>query len=355
MEKRIMRAKVAFFYLCPQKNKSMPHFSIIVPVYNRPAEVAELLESLVRQTCTDFEVVLVEDGSTLPCEEVSARFADRIRIRYFAKANSGRSLTRNYGMERAEGRYFVFFDSDCILPPDDFPILCHALDASPVDSYGGPDRAHSSFSPLQKAVNYAMTSFLTTGGIRGRKRGLERFTPRTFNMGFSREVYEHVGGFRDMFGEDIDLSTRIRQAGYSSMLIPEAYVYHKRRISLPAFFRQAHTFGMARIGLCRLHPGSLRLVHLLPSLFLLGSLALLLLALLWTPWFLAPLLLYLSALFGEALYLTRSLRIAFSAVIASLVQLTAYGSGFLRAAAAQCLFRRPPDTEKLLAKRYKRT
>ena len=228
-------------------------FSIIIPVYNRPKEVEELLESLSAQTCKNFEVVLVEDGSTVKCDGVAAAYKDKIEVNYFFKPNSGRSLTRNYGMEHAKGDYFVFFDSDCIIPPCYFETLSRELDAHYTDCYGGPDKAHESFTVLQKAISHSMTSFLTTGGIRGRKKGLEKFTPRTFNMGFSREVYDKVGGFKDMFGEDIDLSLRIREAGFRTELFTDLYVYHKRRVSLKSFHRQVNTFGRARIDLYRQH------------------------------------------------------------------------------------------------------
>ncbi|MDE6540690.1 MAG: glycosyltransferase, partial [Muribaculaceae bacterium] len=187
----------------------MPEFSIIIPVYNRPDEVADLLDSLEAQTVRNFEVVLVEDGSTVPCrQQAEAAAARGLDVKYFAKDNEGRSIARNYGMERAAGRYFVFFDSDCVIPPTYFATLAQQLELRPLDCFGGPDAAHESFTDTQKAINFAMTSFLTTGGIRGGKVQLEKFVPRTFNMGFSTEVYRRVGGFREMFSEDIDMSTR---------------------------------------------------------------------------------------------------------------------------------------------------
>ena len=201
----------------------MPYFSIIIPVYNRPAEVEELAESLTLQTCKDFELILVEDGSTLPCSEVIEKYKEKITIRYFFKENSGRSLTRNWGMERAEGEYLVFFDSDCVIPPTYFQTVKATLDRQYTDCYGGPDRADDSFTGLQKAISFSMTSFLTTGGIRGSKKSLEKFTPRTFNMGFSRKVYREVGGFEDMFGEDIDLSLRIREAEFTTQLFSDVF------------------------------------------------------------------------------------------------------------------------------------
>ena len=250
----------------------MPYFSVIIPVYNRPDEVRELLESLSKQTLKDFEVLLIEDGSVNRCDTVAQEFDKDLNICYFYKENSGRSLTRNYGMERASGEYLIFFDSDCIIPERYFEIVKARLEEDYVDCFGGPDAAHSSFSNLQKAISYSMTSFFTTGGIRGGKKGMEKFTPRTFNMGFSKEVYKRVGGFKDMFGEDIDLSLRIQKAGFHTVLIRDAFVYHKRRVSFRSFYRQVSVFGRARVDLYLLHPESLKIVHLLPAAFVLGSL-----------------------------------------------------------------------------------
>lgn len=257
----------------------MPEFSIIIPVYNRPDEVADLLDSLEKQTVRNFEVVLVEDGSTVPCRQQADRALGRgLDVKYFAKDNEGRSIARNYGMERASGSYFVFFDSDCVIPPSYFETLARALSATPLDCFGGPDAAHESFSDTQKAINFAMTSFLTTGGIRGGKVQLEKFVPRTFNMGFSRRVYERVGGFREMFSEDIDMSTRIRRDDFSIGLLRDVPVWHKRRGNLGKFFRQVYVFGMSRITLHLLYPGSLKLVHTLPAVFVAGCVALLLMS-----------------------------------------------------------------------------
>ena len=215
-----------------------PFFSIIVPIYNRPDEARELLESLAAQTDRDFELVLVEDGSTRPCAAEVEAFRSRLTIHYIVKPNTGRSDSRNVGMRASHGAYLIFFDSDCIIPPDYFATVRRYLATEPADCFGGPDREHPSFTPTQKAISYAMTSFWTTGGIRGGRTNLEKFKPRTFNMGFSREVYERVGGFKDMYGEDIDLSLRIHQAGFTTRLYRDAYVYHKRRGNLRKFYRQ---------------------------------------------------------------------------------------------------------------------
>lgn len=321
----------------------MPRFSVIVPVYNRIDEVDDLLKSLSEQSCEDFEAVIVEDGSSQPCKDVISKYADKVDVKYYYKENEGRSIARNYGLDRATGDYFIFFDSDCVIPPDYFKTLSAALDRNPVDCFGGPDAAHESFSTTQKAINYSMTSFLTTGGIRGGKVQLEKFVPRTFNMGYSRKVWEKVGGFREMFSEDIDMSTRIRQAGFSIGLIREAFVYHKRRVNMKLFARQVYVFGMSRITLKLLYPDSLKLVHTLPAVFVLGSLMLIALACLVSWWFITPLLAYFLAIFITALISTKSLIIACKALPASIIQLTGYGCGFIKAFTLKILLRRGRD------------
>lgn len=307
-----------------------PRFSIIVPVYNRIDEVRDLMESLDKQSLKNFEVILVEDGSTEPCEMVVSEFPN-VNAMYFYKENEGRSIARNYGLDRAKGDYFIFFDSDCVIPPDYFEIITRELESNPTDCFGGPDAAHESFSDTQKAINYSMTSFLTTGGIRGGKVSLEKFVPRTFNMGFSREVYEKVGGFREMFSEDIDMSTRIRNAGFQVSLIHPAFVYHKRRVDFKKFLRQVYVFGMSRITLKLLYPGSLKLVHALPALAVIIGTALVICGILVSPWFLLPIGVYLLAIFCMAWMSTGSLKIALKAVPASVIQIAGYGCGFIKA------------------------
>ncbi len=326
-------------------------FSLIIPVYNRPDEVADLLQSLDSQTDRDFEVILVEDGSTIPCKPQADQYAGRFNVRYFFKSNEGRSIARNYGMEQAKGDYFVFVDSDCILPPDYFANLRRRLDQTNADCFGGPDSAHESFTPTQKAINFAMTSFLTTGGIRGGKIQMEKFVPRTFNMGFSREVWQKVGGFREMFSEDIDMSTRIRQAGYAPQLFRDVIVFHKRRGDLKKFWHQVHVFGMSRITLQLLYPGSMKLVHWMPAVFTLGSALLIILAIFLSPLWIIPLLIYIAALWLSALVATRSLGIACRAVAASMVQLLGYGTGFLRAYIWKILLRHGRDEAQEIAMR----
>ena len=327
----------------------MPKYSVIVPVYNRIDEVDDLLRSLAAQTYTDFEVIIVEDGSTLPCKDAVDKYAAQLDVKYFYKSNEGRSIARNHGIEHSTGDYLIFFDSDCVIPPGYFATLHARLSDTPLDCFGGPDAAHSSFTPTQKAISFAMTSFLTTGGIRGGKMQMEKFVPRSFNMGYSREVYDKVGGFREMFSEDIDMSTRIRQGGFSIGLIRDAFVYHKRRIDFKKFWRQVHVFGMSRITLKLLYPDSLKLVHTLPAIAVIAGIILVLLSIFLSPWWLLPIGIYLVALFISALASTRSIDIALRAIPASVVQIVGYGSRFIRAYFTKILLGRGRDIEEEIA------
>ena len=320
-------------------------YSVIIPVYNRPDEARELLESLCAQTCRDFEVVIVEDGSAIPCKEVAEAYADRLDIHYYVKENGGPGRARNYGVERARGEYVLILDSDAVLPEGYIAAVEDELEREPADAFGGPDRAHPDFTPMQKAINYAMTSFFTTGGIRGGKKKLDKFYPRSFNMGVRREVYQALGGFSDMrFGEDIDFSTRIFKGGYRCRLFPEAWVWHKRRTDLKKFFKQVHNSGIARIHLSKRHPGTLKLVHLLPAVFTLGCALLLVLAAvaaaLGCPhWWvmLLPLALFALIIMADASRQERSVGVGLRAIAAAYVQLTGYGTGFLRSWWQRCV------------------
>ena len=316
---------------------SHPRYSVIIPVYNRPDEVDELLESLSHQTLKDFEVLVVEDGSSVPCKEVADKYRLSMEVRYYAKPNSGPGQTRNYGAERSRGEYLLILDSDCILPEGYLQAVEAELEREPADAFGGPDRAHTSFTPVQKAINYAMTSFFTTGGIRGGKKKMDKFYPRSFNMGVRADVYKALGGFSNMrFGEDIDFSIRIFKNGYRCRLFPGAWVWHKRRTDFRKFFKQVHNSGIARINLYKKYPESLKLVHLLPAVFTVGV-VLVLLASLVCPWSLLLLLMFALVIFLDSSLRNRSVWIGVLSVGAAFIQLTGYGSGFLRAWWKRCV------------------
>lgn len=328
-------------------------YSIIVPVYNRPDEIKELLDSLLAQTVKPFELLIIEDGSKERCDHLLDHYRSFFTIHYYYKPNTGRSDTRNYGMERATGDYQLFFDSDVILPPFYFERLQAAMNDDYCDCFGGPDAADASFSDMQKAVNHSMTCFWTTGGIRGGKAVMEKFCPRTFNMGLSRRVYDTVGGFEDMMGEDIDLSLRIRKAGFRIRLIREAFVYHKRRVNLVRFFKQVNNFGQARIWLQIKHPGSLRIVHMLPAMMLIFGVLLLLVSIMF-PWLLLLPLSYLLLIFFDSLLKNKSLKVAFFSVMTAVVQIVGYGTGFLKAFWFKMVLKQPLETKKKLTKLYNR-
>jgi glycosyltransferase involved in cell wall biosynthesis len=311
----------------------MIKFSIIVPVYNRPDEVEELLKSLVEQSEQNFEVIIVEDGSELPSREVVGKFDALLEVFYLFKPNSGPGLSRNFGVERAHGNYFVFVDSDCILPPQYISELNKAMAKEEIKCFGGPDKAHESFTPVQKAISYSMTSFFTTGGIRGGSRKVIKFHPRSFNMGFSPEVYKITHGYAPIrFGEDIDLSLRIEDAGFRCVLIEEAYVYHKRRTDFNKFYKQIFNSGIARINLFRRHPQSLKLTHFFPAAFVLASIMAVGVFIFYRiPFFLFCFAVYLFLIFADASLKSKSMYIGVLALVATCVQMFAYGLGFIKA------------------------
>ncbi len=311
-------------------------YSIIVPVYNRPDEVDELLESLCSQTLKDFEVVIVEDGSKITCKDVCDKYADILDLHYYYKENSGPGQSRNYGVERAKGEYVIILDSDAVTPTGYIQAIDSELQRQPSDAWGGPDAAHESFSDIQKAISYAMTSFFTTGGIRGGKKQLDRFYPRSFNLGIRREAYLQLGGFSktrfskmSLYGEDIDFSIRIYKAGYTCRLFPEAWVWHKRRTDFRKFWRQVYNSGYARINLWRMYPEALKPVHALPSLFTLGVAGLLVLAPFTCGWSLVLIMLYALLILVDSTIQNSSLKVGILSIAAVFVQLIGYGIGFL--------------------------
>ena len=311
-------------------------YSIVVPVYNRPDEVDELLESLSSQTFKDFEVVIVEDGSKITCKDVCEKYASILDLHYHYKENSGPGQSRNYGVERARGEYVLIVDSDAVAPHGFMQAIDDELQRQPSDAWGGPDAAHESFSDVQKAISYAMTSFFTTGGIRGGKKQLDKFYPRSFNLGIRREAYLALGGFSktrfskmSLYGEDIDFSIRIYKAGYSCRLFPEAWVWHKRRTDFRKFWRQVYNSGYARVNLWRMYPEALKPVHALPSVFTVGVAALLLLAPFTCALSLVLLLLYALLILIDSSIQSKSLKVGILSVAAVFVQLIGYGIGFL--------------------------
>ena len=331
-------------------------YSIIVPVFNRPEEVDELLQSLVSQTLTDFEVVIVEDGSEKPCKDVCDKYTGKLDVKYFMKKNSGPGQSRNYGAERAKGEYLIVLDSDVVLPEGYLKAVDDELQREPADAFGGPDRAHDSFTETQKAISYSMTSFFTTGGIRGGKKKLDKFYPRSFNMGIRRDVYMRLGGFSKMrFGEDIDFSIRIFKAGCRCRLFPEAWVWHKRRTDMRKFFRQVYNSGIARVNLYKKYPESRKLVHLLPMVFTVGVILLLLIACFgrimmvygdvadFYSWYylvlgaISPILLFSLVIFIDSAIQNKSLPIGFISIGAAFVQLSGYGFGFISAWWKRCI------------------
>ena len=329
-------------------------YSIIVPVYNRPNEVDELLQSLCQQTVKDFEVLIIEDGSIKTCKDVCDKYANILVLHYHAKENSGPGQSRNYGAERAKGEYVIILDSDVVLPNTYIEAIDKSL-TSEIIAFGGPDAAHPSFTSIQKAISYSMTSFFTTGGIRGGKAKLDKFYPRSFNMGIRRDVYLQLGGFTKMrFGEDIDFSYRIVEAGYRPQLFPEAWVWHKRRTDFRKFFRQVYNSGIARINLEKRHPGTMKLVHLLPTVFTVGVIGLILISavgralmhyidrdqfywMCFAPWI--PIILYSLLIFFDSSIKNRSLKVGFLSIPAAFVQLMGYGLGFIESWWKRCILK----------------
>lgn len=307
-------------------------FSIIIPLFNRPVEIDELLESLTKQTNKQFEVIVVEDGSTKKSDFIVEKYAAVLDLVYFEKQNSGPGLSRNAGAEKAKHNYLIFFDSDCIIPPDYIENVSAFLQNNYVDAYGGPDRAMDNFTTIQKAINYSMTSFFTTGGIRGGKKSMDKFHPRSFNLGVSKKAFEALGGYGKMrFGEDVDFSLRLIENGFTTALIPEAFVYHKRRTNFKQFFKQVHNSGIARINLHLAHPNSLKLVHALPAAFVV-VMSLLFLGAIFFPVLLIAPLFYSLIVFVDSLAKNKSVRVAFYSIGAAWTQLFGYGTGFLSAA-----------------------
>ncbi|AWG22313.1 glycosyl transferase family 2 [Flavobacterium faecale] len=321
-------------------------FSLIIPVYNRPDEVAELLESLAKTTYKNmFEVVLIEDGSTIPCLEVANRYVNKLAISYYQKENSGPGDSRNFGMTKAQGDYFIIFDSDCIIPEQYLDEVEKALAADYVDCFGGPDAALKSFSDIQKAINFTMTSFLTTGGIRGGSEKIGKFQPRSFNMGLSRKAFESSKGFGNIHpGEDPDLSIRLWELGFETRLFTNAFVYHKRRIDWDKFTLQVSKFGKARPILNSWYPKYSKLTFFFPSLFVIGFIVALILLLFNNDYLLKLYFLYFVLLFVVSTIKNKNPKIGFLSVIAAWKQFFGYGLGFINSYIKVIILKQKPET-----------
>jgi glycosyltransferase involved in cell wall biosynthesis len=314
-------------------------FSVVIPVYNRPDEIRELLQSLTKQTFTDFEVIVVDDGSDNPCKLVVESFREELEVRYFWIENIAQGFARNFGMNLAKGDYFVLFDSDCIIPSQYFEVLDQAIKERKLDAHGGPDAAKENFSDFQKAINYSMTSVLTTGGIRGKLKDPGKYQARGFNMGLSQKAFEVTKGFVDpKRGEDIELSIRLKKAGFNLELVEEAFVYHKRKNTWQSFFRQSYSFGQNRINVSRYHPGAVKLVHLMPAVFLVGWMVVIGLMVIgyWFSAFsvfisagLSIYALWILAVFVHSTFLNKSLWVGLLSVFTAFGQLSSYGAGLM--------------------------
>ncbi len=307
-------------------------FSIIIPVYNRPQEIDELLQSLTKQTYQkSFEIIVVEDGSNLKSDEIVKKYSDQLNLNYFFKPNSGAGASRNFGMQKATGNYFVIFDSDCIIPANYLVEVEKALTKNYTDAFGGADAAHESFTAIQKAINYSMTSFFTTGGIRGSKKAVDKFQPRSFNLGISNNAFETTKGFSMMkIGEDIDLTFRLWEHKFETQFIENAFVFHKRRATFKQFFKQTFAFGKGRPFLNRKYPKTAKITYWFPSVFILAFIFSMLLLLFNVKIVALFFGIYFTILFVDSLLKNKNLGVALLSIITTLIQFTGYGFGFLK-------------------------
>jgi len=307
-------------------------FSLIIPVYNRPIEIDELLQSLSKQTYSNkFEVIVVEDGSTEKSDKIVLGFSDKLNVQYFFKENSGAGESRNFGMQKASGNYFIIFDSDCIIPPNYLAEVEKALTENFTDAYGGADAAHESFTTIQKAINYSMTSFFTTGGIRGNKKAVGKFQPRSFNFGISKKAFEVTQGFSRMkIGEDIDLTFRLWEHNFETQFIEKAFVCHKRRSTFQQFFKQTFAFGKGRPLLNRKYPNTAKITYWFPSVFILVLLFSIVSFCFGFQYFAGIFAVYFVAIFIDSLFQNKDVAVAVASIFTTLIQFFGYGLGFLK-------------------------
>ena len=321
-------------------------YSFIIPVYNRPKEIEELLESFLNlEGNFDYEIVIVEDGSTETSENVICSYIDKLNISYYFKSNSGPGDSRNYGMQRAKGNYYIILDSDVILPEQYLQEVDDFLKQKFYHCFGGPDGAHDSFSDLQKAINFSMTSFMTTGGIRGGSEAIENFQPRSFNLGLSQEAYKATKGFGKIHpGEDPDLILRLWEMGYKTSLIKNAFVYHKRRISWNRFYKQVNKFGQVRPILNKWHPSSAKITYWFPTLFLFGFVISLLLSIVGLYYLLLLYGIYFLILFTSSFLVTKNIKVAIMSIGATCIQFYGYGIGFFKSTIKLLITKKSAET-----------
>lgn len=319
----------------------MLQISIIIPVYNRPDEIDELLETLIKQSDKKFEVVVVEDGSELDCKHIIDKYSDQLDISYFVIPNSGAGQARNFGVQHSKGEFVVIVDSDCLLPVDYIRSIKEALAKDDIDVFGGPDKAADTFTPVQKAINYTMTSFLTTGGIRGNKKKIGKYYPRSFNMGIRRTVFNALNGFAPIrLAEDTDFSIRVYKGGYRVSLLPSVYVYHKRRSTFKTFYKQVRNFGIGRINLIKAYPECTKIEYFFPAAFLLFLIASILVAP-WYYWGLIIFLIYFLLIFIDSSIKNKSIKVGGLAVVAAFIQHTGYAIGFISNFWKRFILKRP--------------
>lgn len=322
-------------------------YSFIIPVYNRPQEIKELLDSFLQlEFNKPFEIVIIEDGSTLSSEKIVSNYVSHLQITYLFKENSGPGDSRNYGMKKAKGNYFIILDSDCILPKHYLQTVDTFLQTKFYHCFGGADTAHKDFSNIQKAISFTMTSFLTTGGIRGSKNSISNFEPRSFNMGISKEAFLKTKGFGRIHpGEDPDLSQRIKIAGFTTIFISNAFVYHKRRVSWKKFYTQVKKFGLVRPILNLWHPNAAKSTFWFPSLFVCFVLASFLAIFIISPIFIFPFLFYLAVILVTSSLQNQSLPIGLLSVIAILIQFFGYGLAFMKSYYFIHILKRKPEEQ----------
>lgn len=323
----------------------MPTLSIVIAIFNRKDELFELLQSLSFQTDKAFEIVIVDDGSKIDLKPTIEVFKENLDIHYFRKENSGPGLSRNYGARRAKNEWLIFVDSDVIVEKDYIENIKKSITEIPCDAFGGADKAHKGFNVIQKAISYSMTSVFTTGGIRGNKKAVTKFQPRSFNMGVRKSAFEKVGGFSNLrIGEDPDLSMTLWENGFTTAFFDTIAVYHKRRVDFGKFSKQVYQFGCARPILNQRHPNYVKISFAFPSLFLLGYI------LGFTEYFvfhngfiLAMYGLYTFLVFFHALYKTKNISIASMAIMATYIQMFSYGYGFLKSWFSLTIFKMKPE------------